>query len=72
MTIDLGILISVAVSALIGGFFAGTLFGDTEAFGDGYREGQRAICDGVRDRMHRIDSDAAIVRYIYEQLEELE
>jgi hypothetical protein len=72
MTIDIAILIGVAITSLIGGFFAGTLYGDSESYSDGFREGRRATCQQVRARMHRMDSDTEIIRYIYEQLEELE
>jgi hypothetical protein len=72
MTIDTAILIGVAITSLIGGFFAGTLYGDSAAYSDGFREGRRSTCQQVRARMHRIDSDTEVFEYIYQQLEELE
>jgi hypothetical protein len=72
MTIDIAILLGVAITSLIGGFFAGTLYGDSAAYSDGFREGRRSTCQQMRARMHRMDSDTEIIRYIYEQLEKLE
>jgi hypothetical protein len=72
MTIDTAILIGVAITSLIGGFFAGTLYGDSESYSDGFREGRRSTCQQVRARMNRMAWDAEVFEYIYEQLEELE
>jgi len=72
MTIDIAILIGVAITSLIGGFFAGTLFGDSDAYSDGFREGRRVACQQVRARLSRWDSDTQILHYIDNELEELE
>ena len=71
MTIDIAILIGVAITSLIGGFFAGTLFGDSDAYSDGFREGRREVCDLAACYM-TIEWDERFRNYVNNQLEELE
>jgi hypothetical protein len=69
MTIDIAILIGVAIIALVGGYFAGTLQGDSAAYIDGYQEGKKEVCERVLARMQ---SDVDVLDYVERQLEELE
>jgi hypothetical protein len=71
MTIDTAILIGVAITSLIGGFFAGTLYGDSAAYSDGFREGRREVCHLAAGYMTEY-WDERFRNYVNNELEELE
>ena len=69
MTIDMAIMVGVAIIALVGGYFTGTLQGDSALYMDGYQEGKKEVCERV---LARIESDVEVLQYVERQLEELE
>jgi hypothetical protein len=71
MTIDIAILLGVAITALAGGYFAGTLQGDSAAYLDGYQEGKKEVCRLAAEHMTE-HWDERFRNYVDYQLEELE
>jgi hypothetical protein len=71
MTIDIAILIGVSVTSLIAGFFAGTLYGDSAAYIDGYQEGKKEVCHLAAEHMTEY-WDERFRNYVNYELRELE
>jgi hypothetical protein len=71
MTIDIAILLGVAVTALVGGYFAGTLQSDSAAYIDGYTEGKKEVCRLAAEHMTEY-WDERFRNYVNYELRELE